>query len=328
MANLRTATDILQDALFRAGEPANSSSEYYNQSVVYLNRSYQSVCSGGTEIDPEVDETWWWLRKATPGVITLQPSVNIPTASIASGATVLTYSSPPLDRLGNQISVANWMFQIQGDNGDIYRITAHVAGSTNATIDSPYTGGTAVGSAQRTMQFQYSLASDLKSVVGRMRAYQMNRYFIDYADLDPMRTQFPLYALPAGVPVIYSMVGEQMVEFSHYAGDDPTSAMRIEYDYLVIPPDLLDDGVSAPLIPFQYRQLLSDYTAFLILADKDDNKSQLFLTSAKAKLLAMSKEHRRRMAQSSNLTGKIQPRQADVKRFDFPLRTQSGLIIG
>lgn len=328
MANLRTSTDILKDALWRAGENQTANSEYYTQAIIYLNRTYQSICSGGTEIDPEIDETWWWLRKSTPGVITLLPSINTIPASVTSGGTAITYDSPPVDRLGAQVSVQGYMFQVQGSNGDVYRIASHTSGATAATIDSPYTDVTQASASQRTIPFQYNLATDLKSIVGRMRAYQMNRYFIDYADIDSMRTTFPLYALPTGVPIMYSMIAEQRVEFSHYAGDDPSNTMRIEYDYLVVPDDLVDDNTTAPLIPFQYRQLLSDYVAFLILSDKDDNKNALFAQSAKSKLQAMSKEHRRRMAQSSNLTGKIQPRQADVKRFDFPLRTQTGLIIG
>ena len=68
MANLKTTTDILQDALFHAGEPQGTNSEYYNQALTYLNRIYQEICSGGSMLDPNIDEKWWWLRKSTPGV--------------------------------------------------------------------------------------------------------------------------------------------------------------------------------------------------------------------------------------------------------------------
>lgn len=329
MANLRTSTDILFDALWRAGEAQGSNSEYYSQAVVYLNRAYQSICSGGSELDPNVDETWWWLRKPTPGVLTLLPSFNTATVSVIQNNTLIEYSAPPTDPPGTPLSLQGWFFSVTGDNGDIYRIAQHVQGSEFATLDSAYTYNTNTAAPQRTMKFQYALASDLKSVVGRMRAYQQNRYFIDYAELDPMRTQFPVPTSPTGVPILFSMVGEQTAEFSHYPGDEPTDIMRVEYDYTFIPPDLVDDGgVTSPLMPFQYNRILSDWTAYLILADKDDQKSMGFFNSAKSLLNAMSREHRRRAAQASNLTGKIMPRQIDVKRQDSPLRTQSGLIIG
>jgi hypothetical protein len=124
------------------------------------------------------------------------------------------------------------------------------------------------------------------------------------------------------------MVTEQVCEFSHYLGDNSTDVARVEYDYLVIPPDLVNDGTSSPLIPFQYNQLLSDYVAALVCGDKDDNKQATFLASAKAKLQAMAKEHRRRAARTSRSLGKIVPRYPSGHRKDGPLRTQSGLIIG
>jgi hypothetical protein len=328
MANLRTSLDIIKDALWRAGETQSPASNYWTQALVYLNRGYQSICSGGTELDPEVDEAWWWLRKSTPGVLTLQPSVNTITASIASGATALTYSDIPEDRLGNQISLQGCMFSISQDNGDIYRILDHTIGQTTAELDSQYTGVGGSGLTQRTIQFQYPLAADVKSIVGRMRCYQAGRYDIDYADVDPMRTNYPLGTLPCGVPRLFSMVAEQTCEFSHYLGDNPTDVARVEYDYLVIPADLTADDSSLPLIPFQYVQLLSDYTAFFILEDKDDSKSTDFLASAKTKLQAMAKESRRRAARTSNSIGKIMPRAPGGRWRDGPPRTQSGLIIG
>lgn len=328
MANLRTSLDVLKDALFRAGENASPSSDYWTQALVYINRAYQSICSGGTELDPEVDESWWWLRKATPGVLILQPSINNITASIVSGGDTITYSAIPTDRLGNNVSLLGYMFSVSGDNGDVYRIISHTSGSTVATIDSQYTGIGGSGLAQRTIKFQYDLATDVKSIVGRMRCYQMGRFEIDYADIPAMRTNYPLATLPCGVPRLFSMVQEQTCEFSHYLGDNSTDVCRVEYDYLVVPDDLTADDNSVPLIPFQYVQILSDYVSFFILEDKDDSKSSDFLASAKSKLQAMAKESRRRAARTSNKVGKIQPRDPGGRWRDGPPRTQSGLIIG
>lgn len=330
MANLKTTTDILQDALFHAGEPQGTNSEYYNQALTYLNRIYQEICSGGSMLDPNIDEKWWWLRKSTPGVLTLLPGIVLPTATVNRGNTLLTYSSPPLDPMtGTTISVEGFVFTIDGSNGDVYRIATHNAGQSVATLDLPYTGASVINSPQHTLKYQYTLAPDMKSIVGRMRAFQTGRYNIDYADIDPMRTRFPLSILPNGVPTLFAMVAERVAEFSHYVGDDVILACRVEYDYLLIPSDLVDDsGLTAPLLPFQYNSILSDEVTSMVLADKDDDKAPAFENAAKARLVAMSKEHRRRQTQSSNLTGKILPRQGDVGRDDSPLRTSSGFILG
>jgi hypothetical protein len=314
--------------LFHSGEVTNASSDYYEPGLQYLNRVYQEICSGGSAVDTDCGRPWWWLRKSTPGVITLQPGITSLKATINAGSTELTWDVAPTDWLGNKISVVGYFFYVDSDNGDIYRITTHTAAQNVALIDQPYTGASQVASACHLIKFQYSLASDCKSIVGRMRAYQDNRDFIDMTDLDPMRTQFPLRTRPTGMPILFAMVGEQTVEFSHYIGDTVTSGARVEYDYLVIPNDLADDGVSQPLLPFQYRAMLSDYGTAFILTDKDDNKAATFLASAQGRLQAMVKEHDRRMSQASNNFGKIMPRQRDLRRYDAPLRTQSGLIIG
>lgn len=328
MTNLRTSLDILQDALFHSGEETNNSSDYYQVGLQYLNRVYQEICSGGPAVDPDDARPWWWLRKATPGVLTLEPGIINLTGSIAAGSNEVIFNAAPQNRLGLNISINGYFFFFDSDNGDIFRVMSHTAGQNAAVLDQDYTGSAQTSSACHIIKMQYPLASDCKSVVGRMRTYQLGREFIEMADLDSMRTQFPMSARPVGVPILFSMVQEQTVEFSHWSGDEVTDAARVEYDYLVVPPDLDDGGITQPLIPFQYRAVLSDYTSYFILTDKDDNKAATFLSSAQARLQAMSKEHDRRTSQASNRMGKIMPRQRDVRRIDAPLRTQSGLIIG
>ena len=329
MANLRTSSDIIFNALFNSNEQQNSSSDYYSQVIVYLNRAYTSLCSGGTELDPSVDEDWWWLRSPQPGTLTLLPSFNTATVSVTNGSKIFSYSSIPTDPQGNQASMKGRFLTVTGDNGDIYRIAGHTAGAVSGALDSPYTGVTNAAGAQRSFPLQYTLASNVKSIIGRMRSSQGGQSEIDYSDVDPMRTQFPLGTIPVGIPVLYAMVQEQVVEFSHYPGDLTTDQVRIEYDYLILPTDLVDDsGATAPIVPYEYNSILSDWTAGMVLTDKDDSRNGTYFSAAKQRLKAMAQEHRRRIAKTGNLTGKIMPRQSDVSRRSGPLRTQSGLIIG
>ena len=97
MANLKTTTDILTRCLFHAGEPQGQIANTTIKPSPILNRIYQEICSGGSMLDPNIDEKWWWLRKSTPGVLTLLPGIVLPTATVNRGNTLLTYSSPPLD---------------------------------------------------------------------------------------------------------------------------------------------------------------------------------------------------------------------------------------
>lgn len=104
--------------------------------------------------------------------------------------------------------------------------------------------------------------------------------------------------------------------------------VRLDYDYLRIPPLLTTGATDAPLIPQQYRHILSDYVAFRLAQDKDDSKAESFGLEARQAIQAMSKEHRRRMSLVGRKMGAILPRQRDLHRNRGPLRTQAGLIIG
>lgn len=329
MANLRTTTDIVQDVLFRIGEQQNNTSDFYSQVVSDVNRVYHALCTGGDELFPDMDEAWWWLRKATPGVLTLKPSFNSGTVAATLGSTSIAFSTIPTDYTGAQVSLQGWFFDITGDNGDIYQITGHIAGQTSATLDSPYTYTSQSAAAFRAFLMEYSLASDLRTVIGPMRCYQESRFEINYAEKQAMRYEFPLNTVPVGEPRLYSMIAEQKVQFSHYPGDDNTRVMRVEYDYNVLEGDLVDDGgLTAPLTPPQYNRVLSDWATYLNMLNKDDSRVDTVITQAKNSLLGMLKEQRRRTAKMGNTMGQIYTRQRDRWQNGQPLRTQAGLIIG
>ena len=329
MANLRTTTDILQDIVFRCGEVAGQQSDYYPQALVDANRAYHSLCIGGAEIDPNIDEIWWWLKKATPGVLTLLPSFNVGSVSVTQGSQNVIFSNTPTGYTGANISLVGYFFTALGDNGDMYRVATHTVGSTSATLDSPYTGTTNPTATFKALPLIYNLANDVSTIVGRMRGFQQGRFDIDGTDLNKMLQRFPPNQIWLGTPREFAMTQPQQVQFSHYMGDDNTCVARVEYDYNIIEPDLVDDnGMSSPLTPFPYNHVISDWACYLILLDKDETKAATFEQMARGGLQAMSKEHRRRLAKQTDELGHIFPRQRDMRRLDGPLRTASGLIIG
>ena len=61
MSNLQFSADILDDMLFRAGEPTDGTSEYESKALESLNRAYQALWMGGAELDTTINEDWWWL---------------------------------------------------------------------------------------------------------------------------------------------------------------------------------------------------------------------------------------------------------------------------
>jgi hypothetical protein len=315
MANLTTNQDIVNNALFNAGEPQNTNSDFFNQALIYLNRGYRAICSGGAELEPELNEDWYWLRKPTPGILTLQPAIA-PTATVTFNSQSVTLSATVTPTLAGQF------FNIPGDGGDYYIISAHTAGTAALTLDSPYTGSTNAAATARIAQLEYQLASDVQEVIGPMRV-QRSGDEIDGADLARLSERFPLNTLGRGIPELYAMVGEQRVRFSHYPGDTSTDLLRVEYDYKMRPSDLAYD-TNEPLIPREYRRILSDYVTTFLLLDKEDSKKDVFAAMVTGGLRGMAKNNRRSQEKQGRRFGQIEPRQDQLGRVRRVPRSTSG----
>jgi hypothetical protein len=314
VANLRTNSDLIQDILFRSSEPPGTVSEFYPQAVLYYNQVYQSLCSGGNELDPEVDETWWWLRKPTPGLLTLQPALLGGSAAVNSNSPTVTFSSPPLDATGAPVSVQGWFLQAADQSGSVYQVEAHTPSSVTATLDGPYVDAAANALSVILYPLEYTLAADCKAIIGPMRTYYTEHREISASEKSAMRKHYPLGTTDAGIPRLFAPTvevgGVLTVQFSHFV----QSLVRVEYDYLTAAQPLADD-TGEPLVPFQYRTLLAAWAAGMICVDKDDSRATNLLAEAKARLQAMAKENRRRQDKTNLRLGQITPRLGNMMRW-------------
>src|SRR2546428_10576616 len=137
MANFTFTSDILADVLFRAGEPTDGSSDFAAQALVYVNRAWQAIWTGGEEIDDTIREDWLWLRRL--GVLVLDAPITDGSVSTTKSNATITFSVPPA------VSVTGYYFRVKGWQ-DVYKVSAHTASSATATIDGIWTGPTSVGS--------------------------------------------------------------------------------------------------------------------------------------------------------------------------------------
>lgn len=319
MANFTSSQDILNDVLRRGHEPTDGTSDYDADALTWLNRAYLGILSGGSELDPDVDETWWWLRSDTQGTITLNPVIDTGTISVTNNSASITFSTGPTP------SVAGRHFKVN-DHGDVFKISSHSAGATAATLESVYTGSTDTAASFKVFQLDYDLASDVLYLSQEMTVYRGVRNQIKWVDLSKLTTKWPRENAGPGTPQEFSMIGDQKVRFSHYGGQSATDLIKIDYEYLKIPTDLADDSV-APLVPRKYRYILADWALSFLLSAKDDDKAGDAAALAQRGIRSMSKENRRRMQKMGRGTGKIYPRLSHLMRQTGPLRTESGLII-
>lgn len=316
MANYQYSSDIINDALFRAGEPTDGSSDFESVALSYLNRSYNALIFGGNEFFPTAHEDWWWL-KAEANII-LQPSITTGTVSVTHNSTSIAFSSGPASDMDG------YFFKVDGHQ-DVFRISAHTAADTAATLDSVYTGTTNATASYRLFKLEYDLAAACLKVTGPMQAFRDSEYDIYGMALSELQSQYPLSLIQMGTPDRYAQVDEDTVRFNKYIDTD--ELVRVDYDYMRKPDALTDSGSEEPLVPLKFRYVLADMTTFFLLMDKDDTRAQAVGEMAKSGIAAMSLENRSRMANTGEM-GQIKPRQSGIGRLRGPLRTNTGLIIG
>ena len=320
MANYQYTSDLIDDVLFRGGEPTDGTSDFEAAALRYINRAYKAVWTGGAELLPGTNEIWWWLRSTSPGVLTLEPYITTGTVSVTNNSTSATLSA------SQATDVANWFFVVDG-HADVFRIATH-GGSTDALVlDSAYTGTTNATATYKLFKLVYSLDATVLQVLGPMRAYQDGVIQVQGVSVEQMDRQWPLYSINSGVPRAFAPISETTVRFSHYGGTSSTDYIRLDYEYFVRPADLTDSSTEEPSIPQHYRYIVADYALALIYRDKGDPREMKMLASAKEGIRAMVNENRHRWGQISDYFAVIQPRQRNLDQFRGPVRTSSGLIL-
>lgn len=324
MANYQFSSDLVADILFRAGEQTDGTSDFAAVALQYLNRAYQALLMGGSEVDPEINEDWWWARKHPPGVINLSPAYDTGTVSATNDNVTLTLSAAPA------YSLAGYFFRANG-HPDIFRVSAHTAASTSVTLDAAYTGPTDAALTFKFFKAEYDLASDMVRVIAPMRVYQGAYTEVDGTELMSLERDWPLNLIESGPPTQFAFVTETKVRFNTYGPLTSASvpnSIRLEYDYVYRPADLTNSGSEEPIVPWQYRKLLADIAVTLLFVDKNDDRAAAVSQLAKKGLQAMEKEQRSRMINYSRSNGLISPRLNQESRLRRPLRTDSGFIIG
>lgn len=314
MAVLDSARKLKNDMLWRAGEPLNGSSQWETKALDYLNRAYRALALGASEFLPEHVEDWWWMYSSSS--LVLDPMYDTGSVTVTKGSAAITFSAV------YAASVQGWFLRT-GDNPDTFVIAAHTAGQATATLDTVYTGNS--GSFNyKLMHARYTLPSNVSTLLSPMF---VARDDMRINGLAPPRMDrlFPVSRMVGGVPSYFALEDNRTVRFNA-AGKTDGTYMRVDYSYKALVNDLTDSDSSIPLVPLEYRHLLSDMALSFLFVDKNDDRSAI-AQAARSGLMAMFRENRRKMKMIDDSMGRIYPRASD--RFGRePLRTESGLIIG
>lgn len=318
MANMRTTEDLIEDALRKAGEKTDGTSDYIADAVKYMNGHYRKILSGGNYLDVDLGDPFYWAKAKYPGVITVEVPYDTGTVTLTQGSTSGTFSSAPA------ASQAGKYLQINGI-WEYYRIVTHTAASTSFTIDSPFNDST-VTSAYKALKLDYDLdAASILRLFAPFKCYRSQTSDADYEgkvvglDIRSFEKKYPLFKITSGTPTefafLYETDGLVTVRFNKYVSVNT----KIEYDYIPVPTDLTNDSSSIPIIPDGHRELLSMATAYSILLDKEDSKASHYLSATQSAMKALAAAFHREAMQVSRNRGRLIARGDDFGVRNWPV---------
>jgi hypothetical protein len=352
MANFSTVTDLLEYALFRAGEFTNGSlvdGDFYNGTdggpvLGYVNDCLEGLLLGSPlgltdELGrpmPGVD--WWWARKHPQGILHLREPVTTGTVSITQGqntatfSTLLTEGSAIVGQfivgsgiVGGELDPTGWRVRI-GDSRFCPRIisVSTVTNKTVVTLDEVWPDETVTASPYTLFQLEYALADDFLRFAGQP-TLSADPWTFPVLDADTLEQTYPISNIAGGIPRAAALVTTQMIRLSHY----PTSFERVEYPYVYLPARF---GLTTQdlVLPPHYRRILAVGAAYYIAYDKADTKAGDLRQEFMGLYRAMVSEHNRHQRKMSKGFGRINYRLDQVfgNGARGPLRTASGAIIG
>jgi len=301
MANYQYSADILKDVLFRAGEQTDGTSEFHAATLRYVNRAYDAIWQGGSELDPTVREDWLWMRKTA--TLTLTTKITTGSVAVTNNTATATLSSAPSS------SVANYFFTVTNQS-DVFRVSSHTAASTTLTLDSVYTGDTDSTASYTLFPLRYDLPSDFWQfaeplwVRSTSVGYPWHPGHIDVIEPRRLKEYWPLDTVVMGIPTVAARVSSTVVQFNKY----PETLVRVEYDYVSVPETLTDSTLQEPLLPISSRRIIADAALFFLSMDHNDTRADGVGLLARTGLQGMARENRGKRAATSDLTGTIMPR--------------------
>lgn len=312
MAGYATVGDIVNDALQKAGELTDGSSEYVTRALDYLNDWHRDILAGSTELDVDCGDPWYWARAQFPAVINLNGPYNTGGVTVTQGSTAGTFGTAPTTSLANQY------LKVDG-SVEYFRIAAHLANGTAFTLDATYTSDSVTLGSFNVYKLEYTLATGILRLVAPFRVYRRQSPFaddsgqIDGIDKMSLDRDYPMHRMLSGVPDRFAVtwmdnVGNIRVRFNRV----PATLTRCEYEYIPIPATL--SLTDAPLLPVEHRDVLAYSVAYGLCVDKNDNRAAEYKDLAARSLRALADASRKIKMNEQKEMGRLIPRR-DLTNF-------------
>lgn len=227
---------------------------------------------------------WPFLRSPAPLAIQTVADITTGTVATTAGSTSITFSVAPT------VSVANRYIQTSSSN-DWYKITAHTASSTSATLEIVAIN-TASAATYTVRKVYYGTSTNVDRII------QVWQDVLPYQLLETTPEYFQSFNpgfLASGTPRIYCMAG---IDSSAGAGTpqfrlwpNPDAVINLRIDYFTVATDMSADG-DISVIPAKW------HTTVLLEGAKaqgysflDDGRYATSLTLFNAQIEEMKNEY-------------------------------------
>jgi len=254
MANWDKGEDIYSAVMARCGDADKKDADKIKRMI---QRAYWDFI----KLKP-----WPFALKDTSGLISLLAE-ETGTATCTNGSTATTLSD------SITASMAGRKIMIDNENV-IYRISAHTADTSSATLDIAYTEDTVTGGAFTIFQDEYSLAADC---MRPWRFWPRNNpdEEIDFIGLSESYQLYPdeTESFSDNISNMkIAMIREDKIRVINWT----ETAKTIEYDYTYRPTALTFDGAAAndtPNLPQDDRWILEEMALFYLKIDAENESA-------------------------------------------------------
>jgi hypothetical protein len=236
----------------------------------WLNMAQQYVC--GKRL---------WPFMFAEEIVQTVPDITTGTVSINAADTALTFSSAPT------VSVANRYIKFSTSN-DWYKITAHTASSTSATISPAYVGTSNLSAGTYTVRkLLYSTTTPLIQILDMKQLVTP----IQLMSMAPRGTDFllPLY-YDQGTPYWYVMsssASDGTPQWSFLSS--PSTTMNVMIRGIKVLADLSADN-DVSVIPAPWHYVLVHQAAFYAFQSLDDDLAKIEYQAAEAGINDMARQ--------------------------------------
>ena len=195
---------------------------------------------------------WWWLTKRT--TVATVNDITAGTVSVTNNSTAITFSSAPTP------SVIRRKFYVSGnttDSGAVFRVSAHTAGATAATLDAVYTGATNTAAAYNVWGDEYDLPTDCaRLLMIRRYGHTWPLELVGPSDMAALKVWDVSEGKPQLATVVdFQTTGDPTTQRQLVIHPYPDEIYRLEVSYRrTLNTEL--SGSTEPLIPDDYRQIL------------------------------------------------------------------------